>query len=284
MDSPRIAWPNGARVAVLISVLLESWSPGKGPGYFPRTSVVPPGSTDHGAVQWGEFGGKEGIWRLLRLLERHAIPATVCCSGRSAELYPEALRAAVTAGHDLAGHGYVQDEILAALGPEGQRAAIRKSLDLLEQAGGKRVEGWVSAAYGWDQHTADLLVQAGIRWHADALDGSLPRRQDTASGRLIAFPWSDFVDNRVLRASPRDFLDSYKDQFEYLYDSEPMSLLHLGIHSHFGGRPLLAAQFSKLVRHLKEFPQVWFVRPGELARQMLDGELAVPPVKTKFFP
>lgn len=120
MDPKRLAWPNGARIAVLTTVLLKSWSPGKGPGYFPRTSTLPPGSIDHGAVQWGEFGGKEGIWRLARA----GLPA-------------------------------------------------------------------------------DLLVQHGIHWHAGALDTSLPRRQDTASGALVAFPWSDFVDNRVLRARRR---------------------------------------------------------------------------------
>jgi allantoinase len=283
MDPKRFAWPNGARIAVLTTVLLESWSPGKGPGYFPRTSTLPPGSIDHGAVQWGEFGGKEGIWRLLRVLARRDIPATVACSGRSAELYPEAIKAVVAAGHDVAAHGYAQDEILAALPPDRQRVRLRLTIDLLEQVSARRVEGWVSAAYGWDQHTADLLVQHGMHWHADALDTSLPRRQDTASGALVAFPWSDFVDNRVLRASPRDFFDSYKDQFDYLYENEPMSLLHIAVHSHFGGRPLISAQLAKLFSYLKEFPQIWFVRHGELARQMLDGELAVPTLKLKFF-
>ena len=37
----------------------------------------------------------------------------------------------------------------------------------------------------------------------------------------------------------RQFFETYRDQFDYLYDHEPMSLLHLAVHSHFGGRPLL---------------------------------------------
>src|SRR4051812_13511080 len=216
MDRTHRSWPNGARLAVLVSVLLESWSPGKGPSYFPRSSALKAGSTDHGAVQWGSFGGTEGIFRLLGLLDRHAIPATILCSARSAELYPEALAAIARSGQDVGAHGPAQDVILSSLQPEAQRAAIRHCLETLEQAFGRRPEGWVSAAYGWDQNTADFLVQEGLGWHADALDTSLPRIQETPSGRIVAFPWSDFVDNRTLRGSPRDFFDSYKDGFDYL--------------------------------------------------------------------
>ena len=273
-QSPR--WPNGARIAVLVSVLLESWSPDKGPSYFPRSSTLKPGSTDHGAVQWGRFGGRDGIYRLLGLLGRHGVPATVLVSGRSAELYPEALRAISRSGQDIGAHGYAQDEILAALSPDEQRAAIAKTADLIERAAGRRPRGWVSAAYGWDPHTAALLVRHGFAWHADALDTSLPRLEQTPGGPIVAFPWSDFVDNRVLRASPRDFFDAYKDAFDYLYEQEPMSLLHLGLHSHTGGRPLIAAQIDRLLRYHKGFPEAWLVRHGDLAESIAAGTIALP--------
>jgi peptidoglycan/xylan/chitin deacetylase (PgdA/CDA1 family) len=87
--------------------------------------------------------------------------------------------------------------------PDEERAAIGKTLDALEQASGIRALGWATPAYSWTEHTFDLLLQAGVRWYADALDISLPRKQKTASGDIVAFPWSDFVDNRVLRGAPR---------------------------------------------------------------------------------
>ena len=282
MDRKQGAWPNGARVALLVSVLLESWSPGKGPSYFPRSSPLQPGSTDHGAIQWGGFGGQEGIFRLLALLDRHAVPATVLLSARSAELYPEAMAAIARSGQDVAAHGPAQDVILAGLEPEAQRAAIRHSLEALTQTFGRRPEGWVSAAYGWDEHTADFLVREGLRWHADALDTSLPRLQTTASGRITAFPWSDFVDNRTLRGSPLDLYETYRHGFDYLYESEPMSLLHIGLHSHTGGRPLIAAQIDRLLRYLKQFPEVWLVRHGELADSIAAGSIALPAAETRF--
>ena len=39
-------WPNDKRIAVIVSVLLESWSEGKHPAYFPRTTPLKPGAAD----------------------------------------------------------------------------------------------------------------------------------------------------------------------------------------------------------------------------------------------
>ena len=118
-------------------------------------------------------------------------------------------------------------------------------------------------AYSWTGHTFDLLVQDGVGWYADALDISLPRTEKTPSGDIVAFPWSDFVDNRVLRGAPQTFFDVYKDTFEYLYQHEPMGLIHVGFHAHFGGRPLMTAQFDKLLAFFKSHPDVWY--PGHNA-------------------
>src|SRR5262249_30612105 len=83
--SPVLAWPNGHRVAVVVSVLLETWSEGKSPSYFPRTTPLPPGSKDIAGINWSQFGGNEGVWRLSRNLKDLGIPATMFCNGRSAE-------------------------------------------------------------------------------------------------------------------------------------------------------------------------------------------------------
>ena len=115
MSNAALAWPNGHRVAVVVSVLLETWSEGKSPTYFPRTTPLPPGSKDIAGINWSRFGGNEGIWRLSRNLKDLDIPATLFCNGRSAEVWPEAVSAFAKAGHDVAGHGYLQDQTLFSM-------------------------------------------------------------------------------------------------------------------------------------------------------------------------
>lgn len=265
-------WPGGKRIAVLVSILFETWSEDKSPSYFPRTSPLKPGTVDRGAIQWAQYGGNEGLWRIIRTLDRHSVPATVFCSGKSAELYPEVIAQAARSGHDIAGHGYTQDGLFAYMTPDAERAAIRKTVDLLEKASGIRAQGWATPAYSWTEHTFDLLVQEGVRWYGDALDISMPRRQKTKSGNIVAFPWSDFVDNRVLRGQPRGYFEVYKDTFEYLLEHEPMGLIHIGFHSHFGGRPLMTAMFDKLLKLFSSHSDVWFPGHNRMAQWVLDQE------------
>jgi len=44
----KAVWPGGKSIAVLVSILFETWSDGKGPSYFPRTTPLQPGTVDHG--------------------------------------------------------------------------------------------------------------------------------------------------------------------------------------------------------------------------------------------
>lgn len=276
-------WPGGARTAVIISVLFESWSDQKSPGYFARTTPLKPGSIDRGGIQWGQYGGKEGIWRIIRTLDRCKMRGSFFCSGRSAELYPDVFKHLAASPHQVEGHGYVQNEVFLELPPEEQQKRVRQVLDLLENACGRRPQGWATPVYGWDDKTFDLLVKEGIKWYADALDLSLPRKEMTPSGPIVALPWSDFVDNRVLRASPRDYHDVYVDTFEYLHHDEPGSVINIAIHAHFGGRPLLIAQFQKLLRFFASHDGVWFPTHRELVQHFLDQNIEAIEYKSRFF-
>ena len=273
MSNGVLAWPQGKRVAVVVSVLLETWSEGKSPSYFPRTTPLPQGSKDVAAINWSRFGGNEGLWRLARNLKDLDIRATLFCNGRSAEVWPEAVVAFAKSGHDIAGHGYLQDQTLFSMSAERERETIAKTLDILEKAAGRRPTGWVTPIYGWSENTMDYLVEAKLAWCCDALDASVPYPQKTKAGSIVVIPWSDFVDNRALRAAPRIYYDTYKDTFDYLYACEPGALINLGVHSHFGGRPLMAAMFRKILEYFRSHQDVWFVQHHELAKWMVDQRI-----------
>jgi peptidoglycan/xylan/chitin deacetylase (PgdA/CDA1 family) len=276
------SWPEGHRIAVIVSVLFESWSEGKHPAYFPRTTPLKAGAADLSASRWSEFGGNEGIWRLAGLLTERAIPATVFCNALSAERYPEAVQYLAQRGLDIAGHGYAQDQYLLDYPPDEQRALIRRSLDILERTAGTRPQGWVTPVYGNDRHTTELLAEAGVKWHCDALDFSLPRLEQTPAGPIVAIPWSEFVDNRVQRGHPRAYFEVYADTFDYLHAHEHGALLHVAIHAHFGGRPLVAAMLHKILDHFGRCAGVWFARHSEVARHTAAQALEAPALTAHF--
>ena len=260
-----VAWPNGKKVAVSVTVMFETWSEGKAPSYSVQTTHLKPGTVDHAAKAWSTYGGRVGVWRIIRMLDRLHIPGTFFANARCAEEYPDAVRAIVASGHDLAGHAYTQDQLLAYMTLDEQQATIRKSIDLLEACAGKKVTGWGSPVLAFTPETAGYLAQAGLKWTCDVTYVDLPIKVRTAHGVIAGVPTTDFSDNRVMRASPRDLYDAYKGTFDYLVENEPMSLLVFVIHCQFGGRPLITAALHEVLKYIAQSRNVWFARHDELA-------------------
>jgi peptidoglycan/xylan/chitin deacetylase (PgdA/CDA1 family) len=265
------SWPNNARLAVLPTVMFESWSEGKAPPYSPMTTSLKPGTVDRLGVSWAEYGGKTGIRRIMRVLDEFQVPATVCISGKAAEQFPEAARELHKKGHELAGHSYTQDLILPYLSVEEEKEVIRRCARIIEGITGTKPRGWFSPVAAPTEHTAEFLAEEGFQWHGDYNDTDLPYALKTSKGTLVAIPHSDFTDNRVLRGSPRDFYQVYKDTFDFLYGNEPMGMINLTVHAHFGGRPMMSAILAEILRYMKGFSGVWFARHDEIARWVLDN-------------
>ncbi len=272
MTKRPFAWPGGKRIAVTMTAMLETWSEGKAPPYGVQATPLKPGTIDHGGIAWGSYGGKVGVWRIIELMRRNGMCGTFCVNARCAELYPEAVARIVESGHDVAGHGYVQDQLLAYLTPEEERATIAKCLDTLERVAGRRPLGWLSPVLAFTEHTRGFLAEAGLLWHGDARDSDLPSVVETPAGPVVHIPASDFTDNRVLRASPMDLWDVYTQTFDYLYWREPPALLVMSMHCHFGGRPLISAIMEKILKYMAQYPDVWFASYGEIARWVLDTQ------------
>jgi len=258
-------WPGGARIAVIVTVLLESWSDRVAPAYSPMTTPLKPGTYDRAGVTWARYGVANGIWRLMRILDSLGVKATVCTSAKAIETHPETLRAVIAHGHEVAAHSYTQDKIAAYLSPEEELANIRDCIRIFEKYLGQRPSGWISPVLASTDYTAGFICQEGFLWHGDYNDIDLPMIVNTDYGSTVAIPHTDFADNRVLRQSPLAYFEAYKGMFDYLYAEEPASLINLTIHCQFGGRPLIAARFAEILKYFQSFHDVWFPRHDELA-------------------
>lgn len=259
-----LMWPNGKRIAVAVTVMYETWAENKAPTYSVQATSLKSGTVDHAGKAWSTYGGRVGVWRILRALDRWQIPATFFTNAQCAELYPESVKAIVRSGHDVGGHAYTQDQLLAYMEVEEQKRVINQSIDILGSVGGKAPTGWLSPVLAFTPETPGFLAQAGLKWHADVTYTDLPHRLETAHGPIAAVPNSDFTDNRVLKSNTKDLVDVHVSTFDYLYRHEPMSLMVLTLHCQFGGRPMVIAMFDQIMAHIKSHPDVWFARHEEL--------------------
>jgi allantoinase len=273
---PRFHWPDNKRIAVSVLAMLEVWKDGQSPQYSTQTSNLKPGQIAHSNITWSHYGAYTGAWRIMRTLADFGMRGTFATSARAAELFPDTVKQIVKSGHAIAAHGLTQDQPLIDLSPADERATIAKCVQTFESLTGQRPQGWISPVLAWTPQTLDLLIEQKLGWYGDLNYVDLPRRLSTPAGSLVGIPVTEFSDLRVLRSSPRDFVDFYRDTFDYLYQHEAPALMTFVLHCHWGGRAPIVAVFRQALQYFAQHPDVWFTNHGEIAHwvqsQGVDGE------------
>jgi peptidoglycan/xylan/chitin deacetylase (PgdA/CDA1 family) len=267
-----------------MTCLMENWSGDKGPPFSVQTTGLKPGTHDRAAMTWGTYGSRNGVWRLLKILNEYRVPATFVANAHSMEIAPDVVACMLQSNHEIAAHSYTQDALMAYLSADEERAIIEKCIGVFKKLTGAPPKGWLSPVLAPTAHTEELIAEAGFLWYGDYNNIDLPFCVKTAKGTIVAFPHTDFADHRVLRGNPRDWFDVYKDTFDYLYANEPMALLNVTVHCHFGGRPLMAAQIERILKYIRGFPDVWLVRHDELAEWIKANNIAEWTNRQRFFP
>jgi peptidoglycan/xylan/chitin deacetylase (PgdA/CDA1 family) len=222
----------------------------------------------------GEFGGRVGIWRLLELFESHEVKATLFTPGRICELYPQALAAALEAGHEIADHMW---EHQVPADPDLEYDHLVKSTEALERFTGRRPVGTRSS------HTAAFLKQLGYLYRSDGVADHLPYYVADAKGEniLLNLPFHYAIDDAMFfnfgwiesgpagqrLADPESVLEMWWEAFERLY--EQGSYLNICLHPFISGRALRIAMLDRLITQMKAMPGVWFTTCEELTRYCL---------------
>src|SRR5258708_19697915 len=136
-----LTWPNGKKVAVSITVMFETWPDDSAPNYSVQTTHLKKGTVDHAAKAWSTYGGRVGVWRLVRTLDRLGIPATFFVNARCTEVYPDAVKQIAKSGFDIAAHSYTQDDLPSYFPPDEQNPLIRPSFHILHPCTSKPIPG-----------------------------------------------------------------------------------------------------------------------------------------------
>ena len=186
-------------------------------------------------------------------------------------------------GFDIAAHSYTQDDLPSYFSPDEQNGLIRRSIDMLQGCAGKKVTGWGSPVVAFTPETAGLLKQNGLYWTCDVTYADLPIKIHTPHGPIAGVPTTDFSDNRVLRASSRDLFDVHRGTFDYLRQHETIGLQTLVIHCQFGGRPLITAVLTELLKYMQKSRDVWFTTHEALADWALKQDVDEHTYQSRYF-
>lgn len=138
---------------------------------------------------------------LLDLLAEHDARATFFVLGAVAERYPELVREIARRGHEIATHGW-SHTLVYEQSPEGFRAEIRRSIDLLGELSGRPVVGHRAPFFSITSRSLwalDVLSDEGVLYDSSIFPVRNPRygisdaspwphEITTASGTLHEFP------------------------------------------------------------------------------------------------
>jgi len=267
-------WPGRRLVAVVLNVAYEAWSDGKSPGLGPMGNPLPAGVFDTNALSWGNYGPVRGIERLLKVLDRVKLKASVMVSGVLAERTPDTVRAIAAAGHEIVAHAYAQDVVPAALAPEAVEADIIKTTTVLGAIAGTQPTGWISPRGTPARESASALVRAGYKWHGDVFDDDRPYVQQLDGGRIVAIPLTMEINDlpHAMRfgRSPRQFVEEFDNLLGHVLAVEDEALMiDVTAHAHCYGRPSGAWAFESIARKVMWRDDVWVGTRGEIASHVL---------------
>jgi allantoinase len=260
VDRPRLTVPEGGRMLVWVIVNVEHWSMERA---MPRTVLSPPMGQplqpDLPNWAWHEYGMRVGFWRIHDALKNLGIIPTLAINGVVCESYPRVARAALEAGWEFMGHGYVQGPMHAL---ENQQEAIMQTVNAIKAFTGKAPRGWESPGLTETSQTIDYLSEAGIEYVADWVFDDQPVWIPATPRPVLSVPYSVEINDipmMLLQShSASEFYDRGVAQIDRLWqESETIPrVMAISVHPYVTGAPHRIAEFERLLSYVKSKPGV----------------------------
>ena len=268
------SWPNGAAMAVQILILneWESW-----PRHRRRPMTVDlrnqPGHQnkfDFLALGVREYGARHGIWRLLDVLDKHGVKATIPTNGLTAELFPETVLACRDRGHEVAAHQWD----MALFPPmftsrEEERLSLLRTVAAIEEITGEKIRGYLSPGPRPTPFTLDILMESVFLWTSDYVDSDFPYIISRGDNRIVSISYATpgYTDGEISSRGVIQGLAEIKYAFDAALEESkrrPMKFCY-AIHPHVSGTVGMARLLDDFLAHVRDRGEVWFPRYADIA-------------------
>jgi len=230
-------------------------------------------------VSRGKYGAKEGLPRILNLLNKYQLPATFFIPGYVAERYADLVRSVAEAGYEIGHHGYLH-ESPATLTPQEERQVIEQGIEALERIVGKRPRGYRAPAAAPSKATNRILLEYGFEYDSSeygadrpywVLDQGvrtnlveLPLALELTDAMLFLFlSWPD-VQWPGLRA-PSDVEEIWRGDFDGAYEEGGDNCYVLTMHPQIIGRHHRMQMLERLILYMLSHDGVWFAQMSEIS-------------------
>ncbi len=247
-------WPAGRRCGFVMSFDFDAeevWI-----GENPANAGKP------GVLSQGRYGARVGVPVLLRLLDKHRMPASFFVPGRVAERYPDRVRDILAAGHEVGHHGYTHTSPQSLTAREEEAELVRGSR-ILEELGAE-VVGYRSPSWELSESTLGLLAKHGFRYSSSMMDDVVPYRHSEHD--LVELPvhwvlddaphfWFDVASWSKTIRTPREVYELWEGEVRGIREMGGLAMLTA--HPQIIGRPGRIGMLDELLAWVVDQSDVW---------------------------
>jgi peptidoglycan/xylan/chitin deacetylase (PgdA/CDA1 family) len=264
-------WPGGARCAVALSFDSDH-----------ETNELRDAGESIGRLSQGQYGSRQGVPRILKLLKQHGVRATFFVPAVTALLYPGEQKRVVAEGHEVAIHGWIHERN-SVLPRKAERELQNRAADVLEKITGVRPVGIRTPSWDFSPHTLAITKEMGLLYDS-SLMADVDCYELLMNGKptgVVELPVEWIRDDAVyfnmnrfaaLRpyTPPEGVFDIFKRELDAAWQEG--GLFQLTMHPHVIGYRSRLWIVDELIRHAQGLGEggVWFATHAEVARYALE--------------
>lgn len=265
---PRLTWPGGAHVALWVVPNIEFFSLETRPG-----GLAPGKIPDIPVWAMRDYGNRVGVFRIMEVLDRHRVRATVALNSDICLHHPEIIEEGNTRGWEWMGHNQSNSRRLNEVPPEEEPKIIGDTLDTIARVSGRRPVGWLGAGLQETWNTLDHLAAAGCEYVADwGPNDDQPYSMTAGERSIVSLPYSyDINDKQAfeqMHLSPDAFTNAICRQFDTLYreGAKTGRVMHIAVHPYLTGQPYRIGALDAALKYIGKHKKVWKATGAEIAR------------------
>ena len=250
-------WPGGARCAVALSFDADH-------------ETIPLRDADESPmrISQGQYGNRQAMPRILRLLDCEHIPASFFYPAVAALLYPDEVREVAAAGHEIGIHSWIH-EANTTLPPGAERDLTFRAAEVLTRLVGTAPVGIRTASWDFSTQTLDIIRELGLLYDSSLMadDDAYELTDAGVATGIVELPpeWirDDAVYYNMLRFSalrpytpPSAVEEIFRAEFDGAWEEGGLFLLTL--HPHISGHRSRLPVLARLIAHMKSRGGCWF--------------------------
>ena len=240
-DAPSFQWPDGARIAFTVTLMVDHWELAPAPDAYPDPRIVSPlGKFHPDWLTWSQraYGNRVGIFRILDVLDRFGVIPSVALGSAAARLCPELVDELSRRDACFMAHGdFSSRRITSKMTAADEKTFIANARDAITEATGEAPSGWCGQDFNESADTPAHLIEAGFSYTTDWANDDRPYLLD---GKLVALSpqpeWNDVEAMRLRGVRIPVWADNLAEAFAVLHD-EGGGTFNLTLHPWMTGQP-----------------------------------------------